>query len=79
MGREFERKRRDFEKAVETEERIEREANNLERQIRAAETEEKFRRAEALKLDLERVISRSREARSDVEDFRRVMQNDRGR
>jgi hypothetical protein len=43
-----------------------------------AEAEENLRRAEALKLDLECEISRSREARSDVEDFRRVVQRDRG-
>jgi hypothetical protein len=78
MGRELERKRRDFEKAVEKEERIGREAENLDRQIRVAEAENNLARANALKPDLDRAIERSREARSDVEDFRQVMQRDQG-
>jgi hypothetical protein len=78
MGRELERKRRDFETAVATAERIDRKANDLDRQIRVAEAEGNFRRAEALKPDYERTLERSRDARSDVEEFRGVMQRDRG-
>jgi hypothetical protein len=79
MGRELERKRREFDKAVDAEERISREAESLDRQLRIAKAEDNLARANVLEQDLRHVLERSVNARADVEAFRRVMQDDRGR
>lgn len=78
MGRELERKRREFEKAVAAGERIDREVESLDRQLRLAKAENKLARASVLEQDLNRALERSVNAREDVEAFRQVMQNDRG-
>jgi hypothetical protein len=79
MGRELERKRREFDKAVEAEERISREVESLDRDLRVAKAENNRDRTDVLEQDLSYALERSVNARDDVETFRRVMQNDRGR
>jgi hypothetical protein len=70
---ELRRKQRDLDRAREVEDRVAQEVNELDRRIRVADAKGDSATVNVLKAELDRAMSRYRDAMSDVEGFRGVL------